>query len=144
MFPWKRYTKKFKIDKAWTLYEPDLLLESWCQLLKLRCLAREIYKNEKFCMCVWFRINLENILINHAFCLTKLNGLNEEGILKNFSKRPQNEHFWSHESFVGLCFLDFQEWTRLFLNIISMVLSAFSKISKTARWIFKALTMYAW
>ena len=130
MFPWKRYTKKFKIDKAWTLYEPDLLLESWCQLLKLRCLAREIYKNEKFCMCVWFRINLENILINHAFCLTKLNGLNEEGILKNFPKDPKMSIFEAMKVLLACVFLFFKNERGFFSTSFPWFWALFRKSQK--------------
>ena len=94
--------RKWKLVK-----QPDLLQKSWCQILKLRCMAREICKNEEI-LNVWFRINRENIS-NHSFCLMKLNGLKEEYYFNKIApKTPKcaliKVMSWGHKSFVGLCF----------------------------------------
>ena len=94
---------------------------------------------------VWFRINCENIS-NHAFCSMKLNWLKEEHYFNKIASKDTKKRieviFWSHESFVSLCFLDLENET--FLNITSIInpaqlsiLSTFSKILKTARVVYQ-------
>ena len=109
-------------------------------------------KNERI-LYVWFRKNREKIS-NHGFCLIKLNGLREE--LYSNEIAPQDTQmciddiFRSHESFVGLYFLDLENETlsqHHCHNKFSITFDLehfFENLKNISIDFFKPLNMYAW